>query len=119
MKTYFPIAPDSFWKLPQNQIDKLYYGCGPGKFGDFFVPDTIWGLDIRRECQIHDHWYEDKEKTIANKFQADLELLENCIRKINCYTKDGLLKKLRHHRAETYYEMVSGYGDDSYWEDKR
>ena len=39
------LAPPEFWKLPQEKIDS--YGCGPGKIGDWLVPDTIWGENIQ------------------------------------------------------------------------
>ena len=41
------IAPASFWALSEAEINRRYEGCGPGKIGDSWVPDTMWGLDTR------------------------------------------------------------------------
>ena len=32
--------------------------CGPGRIGDWLVPDWAYGLDMRRCCQGHDGGYE-------------------------------------------------------------
>ena len=116
---YKPIAPDTFWKIPKEERDRKYEGCGPGKYGDWIVPDDIWGLNITEECQIHDHWYEIGE-TEAHKIQADYELLENLYRKIEAFTSPEAhkLKALRILRAETYYEMVSLCGHTAFWKGK-
>lgn len=41
------IAPASFWALSEDEINRRYEGCGPGKIGDIIVPDYFWGLGVK------------------------------------------------------------------------
>ena len=42
-------AVESFWVATKEEIDACTGGCGPGWFGDWLVPDTVWGgLSIQR-----------------------------------------------------------------------
>ena len=38
-------APQKFWDLTPEQVDKYCNGCGPKPFG-WAIPDRIWGLKI-------------------------------------------------------------------------
>jgi len=42
-------AIESFWTATKEEIDKVAQGCGPGKYMDYLIPDTVWGgLSIKR-----------------------------------------------------------------------
>lgn len=104
-----------------------------------FIPDTIYGINIRKSCCIHDHRYsiggDDNDKT-----QADREFLMNMLTEIEDYsiTKpmrsefNSLLQYvimvikwyttptyLAKKRAMTYYEGVVRAGDSSFnWKEE-
>jgi len=65
------IAPDIYWTTSREEIEEVTGGCGPGKIGDWFVPDTVWGKSIFLACQIHDFMYIDgltpEDKAIADE----------------------------------------------------
>jgi hypothetical protein len=69
------IAADRFWEL-----DPGYWGgCGPGKWGDPFVPDHIIGLDIKPCCAAHDVSWElaVENQSLDDKYQGDFEFYIN------------------------------------------
>lgn len=101
-------APVSYWEADPYLLKERTGGCGPGKFGDFFVPDTVWGLSIFRACQIHD-WMYSEGYTADDKKIADSTFLDNMLTIIEA--KSGwLLRKLRSYRAMTYYIAVRDFG---------
>ena len=110
-------APATYWNIPENVRHEKYHGCGPGHLGDWFVPDTIWGLNVVEACRIHDHEYEVGE-TKADKRRADARFLHNLI--VLIYLKGGgrLLIKRRIRRAFTYYKMVSKFGYQAFFSTK-
>lgn len=110
-------APETYWRLPPDVRDRLYEGCGPGGVGDRLVPDTMYGLSVKRACRIHDHMYEVGE-TEEDRQEADDVLLNNCLRIIDAHTKNRTLKKLRYRRAYVYYVMVRRYGGPAFWNNK-
>jgi hypothetical protein len=110
-------APSEYIELPQEVKDS--YGCGPGGFGDFLVPDTIWFLKVKVCCSIHDFYYRYyAENSEAGRKEADDIFLNNMVRVINAKTKWLWLKKLRLRRAKTYYYMVRRYGGPSFWDSR-
>ncbi len=99
----------------KEEIDTVAQGCGPGWFGDYLVPDTVWGgLSIERACRIHDWDYAQK----FDKELADVRFKENMERIIIACTKWNWLKRLRLHQANVYYKVVSYVGDHAYAADK-
>lgn len=111
------LAPKGFWKLTEEERSRKYFGCGPGKFGDRIVPDTIWGLSILVPCQIHDYDYE-HGKTKEDKEDADCRLLHNIYILIQNEPKH-FYYALRWERAQNYYEMVLVTGHRAFWKGKR
>jgi len=107
-------APEKFWDTPKEEIDKVAGGCGPGWFGDWIVPDTVWGLSIKRACRIHDWDYH----IGTPKVEADLRFLENMQRIVISCTRWSWLKELRLRRVQTYYLAVRYAGDSAYAKDK-
>lgn len=112
-------APAEYWSLTDEQVNGLVGagGCGPGRFGDYLVPDTLWGLKVASACRIHDFCYH-IGSCIEDKEQADRGFLNNMIRIILAKTKWSLLKRLRIRRARTYYWFVHECGGPAFWHGK-
>lgn len=110
-------APETFWRIPPAERERLYKGCGPGNLGDKLVPDTMWGLSVKQACRIHDHCYEVGE-TEEDRQEADDVLLNNCLRLITAAGGPPLLMRLRRRRAWTYYCAVRKFGGPSFWNSK-
>lgn len=109
--------PCCYHEASQELIESVTGGCGPGGFGDYFVPDTVWFLSIKEACKRHD-WMYAFGLTIEDKELSDRVFLNNMIRIIDAYTKWGWLKRLRRKRAKTYYNFVKYAGGPSFWHDK-
>jgi len=103
-------APNSFLASDEATLAMITGGCGPGKFGDALVPDTMYGLSIKLACAIHDYEYY-IGKTNEDKRIADLNFLGNMMIIINKKTSTPWMKLLRYHRAMTYYTAVAEGGD--------
>ena len=52
-------APLEFWAMAPADMAAIIGrgGCGPGRIGDKFIPDTILGLSVLLACMIHDFEY--------------------------------------------------------------
>ncbi len=72
-KDYRLRAPEGF------DPSQVVGGCGPGKWGDRIVPDSILGVDIGPACDIHDYCYLIGE-TEEERTNADIELFSNGFR---------------------------------------
>lgn len=112
-------APASYWSAKGDGTlhQVIDGGCGGGKVGDYFVPDTIWFLDVQPACEIHD-WMYAMGETAEDKVIADRTFLNNMVRLIRAGTKWKWLKKLRLHRAHTYWWAVHRFGGPAFWNDK-
>jgi len=94
----------------QGEIEKHTGGCGPGRLGDWFVPDTMWGESIFLACRIHD-WMYHTGTTLEDKRVADKVFLWNMVVLID----DGeFLDNARLRRVMTYYQAVSFGGNDCF-----
>lgn len=115
-------APREYWRLKKEEPETLAMlvgGCGPGGFGDYLVPDTLWGLKVTRACAIHDFYYSElMPGTIECKEEADRVFLNNMNRMITARTNGRLLKMLRRRRAKTFYNFVNWFGAESFWSNK-
>ena len=104
-------APPEFWLLTEHELHT--YGCGPGKnIGDALVPDTIWGLNIKVACIIHDLDC-NAAKTESDWERGDERFLINLLRIINAKS-NFFIRGLRRYRALTYYNAVEDIGK-KYW----
>lgn len=100
-------------------LDAITGGCGPGGLGDYLVPDTLWGLNVKPACKIHDFYYSEMMPgTIECKEEADRVFLNNMIRIIKAVTDSKILRVLRMRRAKTYYVMVKDFGGHAFWANK-
>ena len=109
------------WIFKHDHPDEFAgFGCGPGGIGDFFVPDTVYFLSIRDACRIHDFNYRHTSGIDSedDRAQADRILKNNCLRIVDYYTKNRLLKRLRYRRVQTYYRMVRAFGSPAYWSER-
>ena len=104
------LAPDSYWEATEEKIAERTGGCGPGKIGDLFVPDTIWGESIFLACQIHD-WMYGAGETVMDKRVADKVFMWNMLELID---NGEILDSARLRRVMTYYQAVSFGGDSAF-----
>ena len=110
-------APKSYWAASPDEVSRVAGGCGPGGFGDFLVPDKIWGLDVSHACRIHD-WMYHLGETLADKDEADRVFLNNMLRLVEAAGGPGWLQRLRANRAHTYHLAVATFGGPFFWKDK-
>ena len=111
MKLY---APLSYWNATQNELKESCNGCG-AKDG-IKVPDTMYGLCIKKACEIHD-WMYKTGKTIADKLFADAIFRLNLSIIIDA-NSNFFTALLRHERASKYYTAVARWGESAFWVDK-
>ena len=112
-------APPEYWACDPEMRKKITGGCGPGGWGDWLVPDTMYGLDVKPACEIHDFYYGPlMPGTHECKEEADRVLLNNLIRIIEAKTKSEILKAMRRRRAKTYYQAVKTFGGPAFWKNK-
>lgn len=127
-------APEWYWLIPESEREKG--SCGPGSgFGEWLVPETIWGMPYTDCCQIHDKMYDKKwnpdiknalllnelertKRLLEIKDEADRVFLNNILRKIDFYSANNLMRAIRKRRAFTIYDAVSLGGGPAYWNDK-
>lgn len=116
---FFLLAPVSYWNASKEEIENKTGGCGPGKIGDWFVPDTMFGESVFLACQIHD-WMYGEGASVLDKYYADLTFLWNMVVLIQSTPffpgqkeKDTLdIGRLR--TVMTYFEAVSYGGGDAF-----
>lgn len=112
MKLY---APLSYWTATQNELKESCNGCG-AKDG-IKVPNTMYGLCIKKACEIHD-WMYKIGKTLADKLFADAIFRLNLSIIIDAGS-NFFTALLRHGRASTYYTAVIEWGESAFWVDKK
>jgi len=108
-------APAEYWELTPEQRRTMCTGCGTAS--TWWVPDTVWGLNITPACNIHDYMYimGDCEK---DRKTADQVFLNNIIRIIQAKTRFRILSWLRRRRAVIYYQAVRLFGGAAFWAGK-
>ena len=108
-------APESYWNATPAERSAVCNGCGAAGWKGKLVPNTMWGLNIRKACDIHD-WMYHYGTTEADRHDADKAFLNNLIRIINAH--GGVLAGLRRYRATTYYNAVHRFGGAAFWDNK-
>jgi hypothetical protein len=111
-------APESYWEASEEVRALVVNGCGPSGWKEKIVPDTIYGLNVKDACEIHDWEYEAGE-TLRDKILADINLLVNLIIIIINHTKKKWLIALRCLRAMKYFIAVLIFGRSAFWAGKR
>ena len=95
------------------------YGCGPGKYS-WFVPDTVYGLDVRPACQRHDVDYRHgKGSSNEHRKQCDERFKANMFRIVDAKTSNWVLRRLRFTRCRLYFRMVRIMGHHPYWSERQ
>lgn len=107
-------APEEYWAMSADELK--YKGCGPGKWGDALVPDTMYGLNVKPGCGIHDVCYA-LGKTAEDKVIADMLMLMNTLAIIQAKSWP-VIREVRCYRAMSYYLAVSEGGEKAYWKGK-
>ena len=101
-------------------VDYKSFGCGPGGVGDWFVPDTMWGLSVREACRQHDHDYRfGLGSSDEHRKQCDIRMRDNMRIIVNAKSDSKILKAMRHVRINTYYWWVRACGGGSYWRERQ
>lgn len=110
-------APEGYWKLTDEAKSEIVGGCGPGSIGDYFVPDSIWGISVQPCCAIHDYMYYIGEKEIDRE-TADRVFLNNMVRVMVENTGSKWLLRLRLRTVKVYYNAVREFGGPAFWDNK-
>jgi len=93
--------------------------CGPQDHGAFdIVPDSLWGVSIKRACCVHD-WMYMHGQTQKDKDFADRMFLENMLVLIEESKPNRATRWLRRRSAWTYYEAVHRFGGLVFWDKKK
>jgi hypothetical protein len=102
--------------MPDNERDA---NCGCGTAKSWIVPDTIYGLNIKPVCCIHDFDYS-QGKTQGDRERADYRFLRNLMETIDQAPGmwNAMLRMPRRRRALKYYECVNRFGDEAFWANK-
>ena len=104
-------APKSYWEANEAQRNEICNGCG-AKDG-IKVPDTIYGVCIRKACDIHD-WMYQHGTTLADKMFADAMFRMNMATIID-NNSNFIMGPIRNMRASKYYVAVVEWGDEAFW----
>jgi len=105
--------------IEKHPEDFKSFGCGPGGIGDFFVPDTMYGLNVSDACRIHDWYYRFYPgKTEADRKMADSILKNNLLRIVRAKSKNRILRWLRERRCGTYYRFVRLAGGPAFYDER-
>lgn len=95
--------------------------CGPDEWSNRnkvdFVPDHIFGLNIKLACCVHDYMYI-YGKTEDDREFADRVFYDNMLALIADDDTGWLITKARNATAWTYYKAVQWFGGSNFWRDK-
>ncbi len=114
--------PDLFadiecWEFKRAHPEEFAsYGCGPGKIGDWLVPDTVYGLSIRDACRIHD-WDTRHGSGVSKEHRklCDVRFKDNMFIIVKAGTDNWFLLRVRLTRCRFYFWMVRSCGKNAYW----
>jgi hypothetical protein len=112
------VGPADYFLASSEEIEEKTGGCGPGKIGDWFVPDTMYGESVFLACQIHDWMYREGE-SLEDKKIADRVFLWNMTvllqeTPFTGETENSLLDVIRLRRVMTYFSAVYYGGADCF-----
>ena len=112
-------APEQYRAASPEVIAQVVNGCGTAGWKGKLVPDTIWFLNVKEACQIHD-WMYAVGQTAADKEEADEVFLINLNRLVNEATGfwADLLRNHRRLRVREYYLAVRYCGGPAFWTGK-
>jgi hypothetical protein len=96
-------APAGFWKLSPDHKKHICNGVGAESFSKY-VPDAIFGLNIRDEADVHDYMYFEK----YDQKESDQLFYDNVYRKIAA--RGGVEKYARMAVLKLYYGLLVMFG---------
>ena len=100
------IVPESY-HAPYTSLNAFPNCCGAGDgFGEMMIPETMYGLRISAGCHIHDESWRLAEATWADFHQTNSMFLHNNLAIIRIKSRNSFIRRLRNHRAVTYYDFV-------------
>jgi len=103
-----------YTKATPRELEHITNGCGTSGWKGKLVPSSMYGLDIRIACLIHDYDYW-IYKSKKGKIIADNRFLDNLYSIIDTKTKWSWVKWLRRRRAYKYYLAVAHFGDSAFY----
>lgn len=109
--TYPFFAPDAYRALLPEELGKIANGCGPKGWRVDLVPDSLMGLCVTPECNLHDWMYSQGGDDAARKL-ADVTLYLNIAFKV--LMEGGHLVHLRMAGAAIFYKAVRDGGADHF-----
>jgi len=113
-KKYKLITPREYEKLDKRELELICNGCGTEGWKGKLVPDTIYGVNITKACNIHDFMYFNG-MTMKDKKEADDVFLKNLLTIVNHSPKwSSWLNGLRRRRVNKYYLAVKHFGKKAY-----
>jgi len=113
-KKYKLITPREYEKLDKRELELICNGCGTEGWKGKLVPDTIYGVNITKACNIHDFMYFNG-MTMKDKKEADDVFLKNLLTIVNHSPKwSSWLNRWRRKRARKYYLAVKHFGKKAY-----
>lgn len=95
---------ETFAAATLELIEAVTNGCGDG-WRDGIIPDTMWGLDVKPACRIHD-WDYTEGLTESDRLAADNRLLLNLLTIVRMRSSNHFSAWFRGWRAQTYYQAV-------------
>ena len=102
-------APDAYRALLPEELVGIVNGCGPGGWRVDLVPDSLAGLCITDECNLHD-WMYAQGGTEEDRRFADVFLYCNLAHKI--LMAGGPLQAFRMAGAGIMYKAVRAGGSE-------
>ena len=110
------ISKYNYEHCPEQAKKRICNGCGEANsWKSRFVPETIYGLNIRECCNIHDYMYYFGVSEYG-KIIADNVFLENMY--ILIKNASWWLRYVRRRRAKKYYLAVKWFGQKAYMSNK-
>lgn len=105
-------APDGFWReISGRDIHYSPHGCnGCGTARSFWVPDTMYRLQVTVCCNIHDYMCARSIDEIERRW-TDVEFFFNLTAWIDAKSRFFLIRELRKHRALLYFKAVRAYSE--------
>jgi RHS repeat-associated protein len=97
---------------PLRLIDPKGLDCGPGKFGDFIIPDKPGGYDFSDCCRRHDDCYSGKHNQCTKTKEHCDEEFYQCMKRI-CNISHLASRKCQNF-ASMYWYYVGKYGLSSF-----
>lgn len=105
--TYPFYAPAEYLALSPEEIARVTNGCGPQGWRIDLVPDSLAGLCITAECNLHDWMYAQGGDEQARRF-ADVVIYNNITHKI--LMAGGVFQAFRMAGAAIFYKAVRAGG---------